>query len=294
MRGWFTTPCGTSCIHITAQVRGAAEGWVVGRREATCSAVSGKSLARSPSPPSPPRTSARSGPPGGPRRGRPCAARPPGSPPGRTARPLRPWTGTGSRHPTLPGNRAVGGVVPALVHHATWSRRKLDEHSDKRPHRHHSGHGMARQVLLRSSSGPHRRPAERPQSLVTPPSGLKRGTANCGWKSILRKWAVGQEATGSHNGHSAPRRPRTQACPGRLSRATREDALSALMRQGLCRRGCTAAVPARSGSKRASGRRCRLGPTSTARVLLRMARSVRRLMRSTYSSSRLTCRYRSR
>ena len=48
MLGWFTTPCTTSRVHITAQVRDAAEGWVVGRREATCSAVSGKSLARTP------------------------------------------------------------------------------------------------------------------------------------------------------------------------------------------------------------------------------------------------------
>ena len=46
MRGWFTTPCNTSRIHITAQLRDAAEGWVVGRREAMCSAVSGKYLAR--------------------------------------------------------------------------------------------------------------------------------------------------------------------------------------------------------------------------------------------------------
>ena len=48
MLGWFTTPCNTSRVHITAQVRNAAEGWVVGRREVTCSAVSGKSLARDP------------------------------------------------------------------------------------------------------------------------------------------------------------------------------------------------------------------------------------------------------
>jgi hypothetical protein len=46
MRGWFKTPCNTSRVYITAQVRDAAEGWVVGRREATCSAVSGKFLAR--------------------------------------------------------------------------------------------------------------------------------------------------------------------------------------------------------------------------------------------------------
>jgi hypothetical protein len=37
-----------SPTHATAQVRGASEGWVVGRREVTCSAVSGKSLARAP------------------------------------------------------------------------------------------------------------------------------------------------------------------------------------------------------------------------------------------------------
>jgi len=193
-----------------------------------------------------------------------------------TQRPLAPsrgWRGARLRRITPPGRG--GRLISTLTRGPTVTIAVMEWHD-------------------RSSSGPPRRPAVRPQSLVTPPSGLKRGTAICGWRSILRKWAVGQEATGSHNGHSAPRRPRTQARPGRLSRATREVAVSALLRQGLCRRGCTAAVPARSGSKRASGRRCRLGPTSTARVLLRMARSVRRLMRSTYSSSRLTCRYRSR
>jgi hypothetical protein len=48
MRRRFATPCSTFRDHITAQVRGAAEGWVVGRREVACSAVSGKSLARGP------------------------------------------------------------------------------------------------------------------------------------------------------------------------------------------------------------------------------------------------------
>ena len=46
MRGRFTTPHATSRSHTSAQVKGAAEGWSVGRREVTCSAVSGKSLAR--------------------------------------------------------------------------------------------------------------------------------------------------------------------------------------------------------------------------------------------------------
>jgi hypothetical protein len=46
MRGWFTKPCRTPCPHTTAQVAGAAEGWVVGWREVARSAVSGKSLAR--------------------------------------------------------------------------------------------------------------------------------------------------------------------------------------------------------------------------------------------------------
>jgi hypothetical protein len=48
MCGWFTSPCTTSPTHATEQVKGAAEGWVVGRRQVTCSAVSGKSLARVP------------------------------------------------------------------------------------------------------------------------------------------------------------------------------------------------------------------------------------------------------
>jgi hypothetical protein len=52
MCGGFTTPCRTSRPHTTAQVRGAVEGWVMGRREATRSAVSGKSLARTPAWPS--------------------------------------------------------------------------------------------------------------------------------------------------------------------------------------------------------------------------------------------------
>ena len=46
MRGWFTSPCATSATHATERVKGAAEGWVVGRRQVTCSVVSGKFLAR--------------------------------------------------------------------------------------------------------------------------------------------------------------------------------------------------------------------------------------------------------
>jgi hypothetical protein len=46
MLGGFTKPCGVLRSHATAQVREAARGWMVGRREATRSAVSGKSLAR--------------------------------------------------------------------------------------------------------------------------------------------------------------------------------------------------------------------------------------------------------
>ena len=49
MCGWFTSPRTTSLTHATEQVKGAAEGWVVGRRQVTRSAVSGKSLARAPS-----------------------------------------------------------------------------------------------------------------------------------------------------------------------------------------------------------------------------------------------------
>jgi Transposase, Mutator family len=46
MRGWLTTPSGTSRPHTTAQVRSAVEGRVGGRCEAARSAVTGKSLAR--------------------------------------------------------------------------------------------------------------------------------------------------------------------------------------------------------------------------------------------------------
>ena len=46
MCGEFTTPRRTSRAHTTTLVRGAVEGRVVRRREAACSAVSGKSLAR--------------------------------------------------------------------------------------------------------------------------------------------------------------------------------------------------------------------------------------------------------
>ena len=45
MRGWLTPPCSTSSCHTFTQVKGTAEGWVVGRREAARSAVSGKFLA---------------------------------------------------------------------------------------------------------------------------------------------------------------------------------------------------------------------------------------------------------
>ena len=48
MRGWFTPPRRTSRSHTTTLVRDAVEGWVVRRREVTCSAVSGKFLARAP------------------------------------------------------------------------------------------------------------------------------------------------------------------------------------------------------------------------------------------------------
>jgi predicted transposase YbfD/YdcC len=46
--GWFTSSCATSPTRATEQVKGAAEGWVVGRREATRCAVSGNYLARTP------------------------------------------------------------------------------------------------------------------------------------------------------------------------------------------------------------------------------------------------------
>jgi hypothetical protein len=46
MREGFTTPSNTVRRHTTAQVRGAAERWVVWWREVACSTVSGKSLAR--------------------------------------------------------------------------------------------------------------------------------------------------------------------------------------------------------------------------------------------------------
>ena len=45
MRGWFTTPCTTSPTYATEQVKGAAEGCVVGG-EVACGVVSGKFLAR--------------------------------------------------------------------------------------------------------------------------------------------------------------------------------------------------------------------------------------------------------
>jgi hypothetical protein len=48
MRGEFTTPYSTSRAHTTLQVRAAVERLGVGPREVTCSAVSGKSLARRP------------------------------------------------------------------------------------------------------------------------------------------------------------------------------------------------------------------------------------------------------
>jgi hypothetical protein len=46
MCGWFTTPLNSFRSHTIALVRGAAEGWVVGRREAVRSTVSGKFLAK--------------------------------------------------------------------------------------------------------------------------------------------------------------------------------------------------------------------------------------------------------
>jgi hypothetical protein len=46
MRRRFTPPRGTSRDHTTVQVRAAAKGWIVERREVARSAVSGKSLAR--------------------------------------------------------------------------------------------------------------------------------------------------------------------------------------------------------------------------------------------------------
>ena len=48
MLGWFTSPCTTSRTHATEQGKGAARDRVVRRREVTCSAVSGKSLAKIP------------------------------------------------------------------------------------------------------------------------------------------------------------------------------------------------------------------------------------------------------
>ena len=46
VRRGFTPPVSTSRDHTTAQVTGGAEDRAVGRREGTCGAVSGKSLAR--------------------------------------------------------------------------------------------------------------------------------------------------------------------------------------------------------------------------------------------------------
>jgi hypothetical protein len=46
MRRRFTMSHATSCPHTSAQVKGAAKGWIVWRCEVTCSAASGKSLAR--------------------------------------------------------------------------------------------------------------------------------------------------------------------------------------------------------------------------------------------------------
>ena len=46
MRGEFTTPRMTFRHHMNVQVKGTVVGWVVRRREAARSAVSGKSLAR--------------------------------------------------------------------------------------------------------------------------------------------------------------------------------------------------------------------------------------------------------
>ena len=46
MRGRFTLPCSTLRVHTSAQVSGTVESGDMRRREVTCSAVSGKSLAR--------------------------------------------------------------------------------------------------------------------------------------------------------------------------------------------------------------------------------------------------------
>src|SRR5258706_14345080 len=46
MRGRFTLPCSTLRVHTSAQVSGTLESGAMGRREVTCSAVPGKSLAR--------------------------------------------------------------------------------------------------------------------------------------------------------------------------------------------------------------------------------------------------------
>jgi hypothetical protein len=46
MRRGFTTPGSTSRRHTTAHLKGAAKGWVLGRRQVTCRALSGESLAR--------------------------------------------------------------------------------------------------------------------------------------------------------------------------------------------------------------------------------------------------------
>lgn len=46
MRRGFTPPCSTSRDHTIAQVKRTVENRVVRRREVTCGAVSGKSLAR--------------------------------------------------------------------------------------------------------------------------------------------------------------------------------------------------------------------------------------------------------
>jgi hypothetical protein len=48
MRQRFATPYTAYCPPTSTQVKGGAESWAVGRREAMCSAVSGKSLARTP------------------------------------------------------------------------------------------------------------------------------------------------------------------------------------------------------------------------------------------------------
>jgi hypothetical protein len=146
----------------------------------------------------------------------------------------------------------------------------------------------------RSSSGPPRRPAVRRRACHA----ALRPEERCGdlWMEIDPEEVGGR--SGDYRQSQLPFGFRTTTDTSTPGPSVSSDPSGGRrvspLRQGRCCRGCMAAVPARSGSNRASGRRRRLGPSSTARVLLRIARSVRKPMRSTYSSSRLTCRYRSR